>query len=131
MFRLLGTLRSATRGFGEARVDSVFARVAGSFFGGLDLRPLPALGLMWSKNIGYLGEGGAKMFFDFLGGGVDRSTGLRADFAAWRRGWWRSLIDDPLWHGRWMADVTKKSARLQATLWTSDNPRGRGVIPIV
>jgi menaquinone-9 beta-reductase len=124
-------LSSAMRGFGEARTDSVFARVAGSFFGGLDLRPLSALGLMWSKNIGYLSEEVARMFLDLLGGGVSKSTGLIADFAAWQRGWWKSLIDDPIWHGRWMADVVKKSARLQATLWISDNPRGRGLAPIV
>jgi len=124
-------LRAASRGYAQAESDPVFGRVAGSFFGGLDLRPLPALGLMWSRMLSYLGEGGAQIFLGSLSGRVKKSTELSGDVGAWQRGWWRSLIEDPLWHWRWLADVAKKSARLQATLWTSGNPRVRGLLPIV
>lgn len=124
-------LRAGTRGFAEAAADPVFARVAGSSFGGLDLRPLPILGQLWSRIIGYLGEGSAEMFLEFLSGRVNRPSGLIGDLGAWQRGWWRSLIDDPLWHASWLADVAKKSARLQVTLWTSGNPRVKDLLPIV
>jgi hypothetical protein len=117
-------LNAGTRGFAEATADPVFARVAGSLFGGPELRPLPILGHLWSKIVGYLAEGSARMLLDGSGGWI-------ADLGAWRRGWWRSLVDDPHWHVSWMADVAKKSARLQRTLWTSGNPRVRGLLPIV
>jgi len=121
-------LRAGMRGFEEARIDPMFARVAGSTFGGLELRPLPILGQLWSRIFGYLHEGSAQVLLDFLSGRFDRSGGLVGDAGAWQRGWWRSLIDDPLWHFSWLADVSKKSACLQPTLWTSDNPRVQGLL---
>ena len=107
-------------------VDPAFARVAGSAFGGLDLRPLPIVGLLWSKIIRYIGTGSAQMFRDFLSGKTDRPAEWIGDLGAWHRGWSRSLREDPLWHASWLADVARKSARLQATLWTSSNPRVSG-----
>jgi geranylgeranyl reductase family protein len=124
-------LNAVTHGFEEAATDPTFARVAGSSFGGLEIRPLPILTQVWSKIVGYLADGSARTFLDLLSGRVDTRGGWIGDLAAWQRGWWHSLIDDPRWHLSWMAEVAKKSARLQQTLWTSGNPRVRGLLPIV
>ena len=119
-------LRTGLRGFAQARADPAFARVAGCTFGGLELRPSNILAQVWFRIFGDISEGGAHMFLGFLHGRFDKPARLIGDFGAWQRGWWRSLIDDPLWTASWLADVTKKSANIQATLWTSGNPRVRG-----
>ncbi len=101
-------LRAGTHGFAEAAADPVFARVAGSTFGGLELRPLPILGQLWSRIVSYVGERSVQMLLDAMSGTHGRPDGLAGDFGAWQRGWWRSLADDPLWHASWMGDVAKK-----------------------
>jgi menaquinone-9 beta-reductase len=122
-------LRAGTRGFVEASTDPVFARIAGSTFGGLELRPMLILGQLWFRIFGYVNEGSAQVFMDFLSGRFDRRGGLIGDIGAWQRGWWRSLIDDPLWHASWCAEVAQKSACVQPTLLASGNPRIQGRRP--
>ena len=68
------------------------------------------------------------MFLGFLNGHIDRPARLIGDLRAWQRGWWRSMVDDPLWTASWLADVAKKWTSVQATLWKSDNPRARGML---
>ncbi|MBV9532052.1 MAG: hypothetical protein JO283_13525 [Bradyrhizobium sp.] len=120
-------LRAGLRGFAEANADPVLARIAGSTFGGLEVRPSLVLAQVWSRIFGDLSEGGAQIFLSFLSGRFDRPARLIGDFGAWQRGWWTSLIDDPLWTASWLADVAKKATSVQATLWASDNPRVRGI----
>lgn len=121
-------MRAVTRGFDEAAADPSFARVAGASFGGPDVRPLSILGQVWSKVLAHIGGGSAEMLSDFLSGRPPRPADWISDLAAWQRGWWRSLVDDPLWHAAWTADVVRKSLALQASLWTPGNPRLRGAI---
>lgn len=109
-------LRATQRGFAEATADPAFAQVAGSMFGGLNVRPLAIVEQIWSRIFAYLGQGA----------GLGNLRGVAGDFAAWERGWSRSLRDDPKWHFSWLADLAKKSARLQPSLWTAGNPRVRG-----
>src|SRR4029077_2579048 len=120
-------MRAGMRGFAEAGADPVFARVAGSTFGGLEVRPPLILTLVWSRIFGDLSAGGAQMFLGFLSGRFNKPTRLIGDFGAWQRGLWRSRIEDPVWTASWLADVAKKAARVQATLWASDNPRVKGI----
>lgn len=121
-------LRVGGRGFAEAKADAAFARVAGSTFGGPDVRPSLILEQVWSRIFGDLGEGGAQMFLGFLNGRADRPARLIGDLRAWQRGWWRSMMEDPLWTASWLADVAKKWASVQATLWSSGNPRAQGAL---
>jgi hypothetical protein len=109
-------LRATQRGFDEASTDPAFAEVAGSMFGGLNVRPLAIVEKIWSRIFAYIGQGA----------GLGNLRGVAGDFAAWERGWSRSLRDDPKWHFSWLADLAKKSARLQPTLWSGGNPRLRG-----
>src|SRR5260370_6395935 len=88
-------LRAGLRGFAEANADPVFARVAGSTFGGLEVRPSLILAQVWSRIFGDLSEGGAQMFLGFLNGRFNRPTRLIGDFAALHPGLCRSLIHYP------------------------------------
>lgn len=119
-------LRSGVQGFGQAGTDSSFARVAGSTFGGVELRPLSVLGQMGGKIFEYVAEGNAQMWLGLLGGRIQPADWL-LDFDAWQRGLRSSLADDAAWHWRWTLDVVKKVAALQAVLWKPGNPRLRGL----
>lgn len=119
-------LRATMRGFEQAKSDPDFARVAGSSFGGLDVQPLAIVGQIWSSILRYLGEGGAEALGDLMSGRGVRRGGLLGDLAAWERGWKSSLDHDRSWHFSWLADVARKAARLQTTLWRPDNPRVHG-----
>jgi hypothetical protein len=119
-------LRATLHGFEEAKGDPEFARVSGSAFGGLNVRPLAIVQQVWSKIFGYLGRGGALAFGDLISGGGRASAGLVGDMRAFERGWRASLSEDPRWHVSWLADVVKAAARAQTTLWTAGNPRVLG-----
>jgi geranylgeranyl reductase family protein len=121
-------LRATLRGFDEATRDPDFARVSGSAFGGLDVRPLAIVEQVWAKIFAYVGRGGAAAIGDLLGGRAGAGGGLAGDLLALERGWRASLAEDPRWHFSWLADVTKAAARAQATLWRPGNPRVLGPI---
>jgi geranylgeranyl reductase family protein len=119
-------LRAGMRGFARAMADPAFARVAGSTFGGPDVRPSLILEQVWAKIFGDVSEGGVQMFLSILDGRIDRPARLVDDLRAWQHGWWRSMTDDPLWTASWLADVAKKLASAQATFLRRDNPRAQG-----
>jgi hypothetical protein len=68
------------------------------------------------------------MSLGFVSGERSAQAGSLCDVKAWQRGWWHSIIDDPLWTTSWLADIAKKSMNVQATLWTADNPRVHGAL---
>jgi len=49
-----------------------------------------------------------------------------ADVPAWNYGWWRSFLDDPIWHVAWAADVARKWTWVGAALQGAADPRSRG-----
>lgn len=116
-------LSSAARGYAEAAHDPTFARVAGAYFGGLELRPLAVMGQVWAKIAAYVAEGSAEMVMDLVNGRTRRTGNFVDDFTVWQRGMSRSFLEDPRWHMSWLRDVAQRSARV---MWTSRNPRVRG-----
>jgi geranylgeranyl reductase family protein len=121
-------LRAGMRGFARAGSDPTFARVAGSTFGGLDVRPLSILAQIWSTFAADIARGCAQMSLGFVSGELGAQAGSLCDVKAWQRGWWRSIVEDPLWTASWLADIANKSTSVQATLWTADNPRVHGAL---
>lgn len=121
-------LRAGLRGFAKARSDPSFARIAGATFGGLEVRPVSIIAQIWSRIAADFAAECARTSVGFLGGRLSAQAGLLGDVAAWQRGWWRSMLDDPLWTASWLTDIVKKSAKIQATLWMADNPRVQGVL---
>ena len=107
-------LKALARGCDVAQGDRPFARTAGSYFGGLDVRPYGILGHMWGRIVLDL----ALLLPRLLSrgaGGSRRSGTTVADLLEWHTAWSRSLMDDPLWHLRWTMDVQRKWVRLLAT----------------
>ncbi len=119
-------LRAATRGFEEAAADPSYARVAGCWFGGLDLRPLSLLGQIWLRVLGYVAEGNAQMWLDLVSG-RSAPAGWLLDLDAWQRGLRRSLFEDPRWHVAWTRDVVRKAGALTSASLRPGNPRVRGL----
>jgi geranylgeranyl reductase family protein len=117
--------RATARGFTEARADPAFARMAGASFGGLDVRPLATVEAVWRRIFAHLC--GGLSIGELISGRGGFPSGVAGDLAAWERGWRSSLRADPAWHMAWLAEVAKKTVRLQTTLWTSSSPRLRGL----
>ena len=117
-------LSVVAQGCEMAMRDSVFARTGGAAFGGLDIRPLETVARMWVKSLGRFAGQGSRFASEVLTGRVT-AVPITADAARWQIGWLASLAEDPVWHARWMADVTAKWLRLSRTMRLRD-PRMRG-----
>lgn len=119
-------LRAVARGCRKATEDAEFARIAGSAFGGMEVRPLSILSQIWIKLVEDIGSAGVRLPLELLSGRPARLNAWLSDTAAWYEGWWRSALDDPLWHSAWAADVLHKWTRLVGTLDGPSDPRVRG-----
>jgi hypothetical protein len=129
-FRAFG-LRVLEHGFEKAQSSRSFGRVAGSAFGGLDIRPLEIGGRVLAASLGYVAAGGPMAIVELLAGRAGRSRGLIGDLSAWERGWRASLKDDPAWHWAWLADLTRAAGRLQPRSWATPDPRIRGALDLI
>jgi menaquinone-9 beta-reductase len=112
------------RGCALAMADRSFARVGGAAFGGLDVRPLEIMTRMWAKTAGVLMAGGGRVTADLAAGRLSAGSAL-LDMGRWSSAWWGSIAEDPVWHARWLADVTGKWLKLPRTVRLRD-PRTRG-----
>ena len=121
-------LETGRRMYAEASVDTEFARVAGATFGGLDVRPLPILAQIWTRSFTVLGEAGLQAALGFFGLGQPLAPRWGGAYAAWARGWRRSLTQDPGWTMSWLADLARASRAVQETVCIARSPRVEGDI---
>lgn len=125
-------LTTVARGCQKAAEDPDFARIAGSGFGGMDVRPLSILSRIWSTLIEDIGTAATGMLgagsHGSLGDDFARSTSWFRAIGSWNEGWWQSLLDDPLWHTAWAADVVHKWTRVAGTLGAGSDPRVEGPV---
>lgn len=119
-------LSVALRGCEEAARNPEFARVVGSTFGGMEVLPSAILMRIWVNTLKEISSDGGRMLLKLLSGKIDWPGGTMNDIGGLSRGWWQSLIADPLWHSAWTADVLQKWARLLETFMLSDDPRLQG-----
>lgn len=117
-------LRVVARGCGMAMQDATFARLGGAAFGGLDVRPLDVVSRIWMKGAGFVMTESGKLATDLAAGRIRFAPGFE-DMLQWYSGWWGSLAEDPVWHARWLGDVTRKWLRLPTTTRLRD-PRLQG-----
>jgi geranylgeranyl reductase family protein len=117
-------LSVVAQGCEMAMQDSGFARTGGAAFGGIDIRPLETVSRMWARSLGRFLGAGTRLAGELVKGRVT-AIPVIADAARWQVGWWASLAEDPVWHARWMADVTAKWLRLGRTIRLRD-PRIEG-----
>ncbi len=120
------------RGCEMAAADPDFARTAGSGFGGMDVRPLSILSHIWKKLTADLGASATGLFASGFGAPVDEplptaARWLRA-LGSWTEGWWRSAVDDPVWHAAWTADVFRKWTGVLERAGVESDPRVRGPV---
>ncbi len=117
------------RGCELAMRDKNFARLGGAPFGGIEVRPLDIVLQMWVKSAGQLAEDSGRFATDFLSGKTGAMSTAIADVGRWQTAWWSSVVEDPAWHSRWMADVTRKWLRLYKTTKLRD-PRTKGPVQV-
>ena len=88
-----------------AQTDPVFARKAGTYFGGVDVRPASVLTAVTAGVIDEMIRAWPLM----PSGGDGRSGGPGlGDLFAWQAAWARSLMADPVWHLRWAMEVQRR-----------------------
>lgn len=120
--------RITRRGFEEAARNPDFARVAGSGFGGLDIRPRDIIVQLWSRVFSAGLEDGIRLLAALIAGRPPRGDGLAGDVEAWQRAWRESLADDPAFHARWLADLGQALfALIPALRHGGMNPRRVGL----
>jgi len=111
-----------------AQSDTEFGRVAGGYFGGLDVRPpsiLAQIGLKMAEELILLFPRGFAA--PALGGSaVWRSL---VDLAEWQLAWTRSIVEEPVWTARWLGDVQRKWLRASAAMTMRNaDPRAAGLV---
>jgi menaquinone-9 beta-reductase len=114
-------LKALARGCELASGDPEFARTGSSYFGGVDVRPFGILGQMWIRVV----EDFALVWPRSLRGSGTETT--LTDLVGWQAALLRSLLTEPLWHTRWVADVQRKWLRLLSQPFHGEDPRYSGV----
>jgi geranylgeranyl reductase family protein len=118
-------LSMTKQGWQEAVDDPNFAEVAGTIFGGLDLRPAAVMGQFASKIATYLTKGSVAVMQDMMAGRIRHSRKYWDDLGLWQKGMRMSMVKDPKWHMAWVSDVASKASKLKMT---ADNPRVKGPV---
>ncbi len=111
----------------HAQEDVDFATTAGAGFGGIEIRPLGILGAVWA----HLARDVAGMARTVFGARRNRNALLAgfSELAEWQGAWWRSALEDPVWHGRWVMDVQRKWLQvLPLMAGDRSDPRLSGVL---
>jgi geranylgeranyl reductase family protein len=115
-------LKAFARGCEMAEQDEDFARTSGSFFGGIEIRPLGIIAQVWARSA----EDALLAWPRFFSGSRARSTSP-ADLLEWQTAAARSALSDPLAHLRWADELRKQWAGLLASGQRGD-PRASGVL---
>lgn len=102
-------LKALARGCQVAQADRDFARTSGSYFGGLEIRPLDIIGQVWQRSLVDL----LLAWPRFLAGERSNVT-TPGDLVRWQVSLGSSLLNDPSWHMRWTLDMERAWTRLLA-----------------
>jgi geranylgeranyl reductase family protein len=123
-------LRALARGCQLAQQDDDFARVSGSYFGGIELRPLDIIGQVWSRSLEDLLLAWRQVLPDRApGAGAEGHSVTPAELLDWPVALSHSLLSDPVWHVQWMRDMERQWRTLLATSASGvRDPRGAGLL---
>jgi geranylgeranyl reductase family protein len=121
-------LTALARGCELGQSNAEFARVGGSYFGGIDVRPFGILGEIWGRIAVDVALAWPRSLFGLGQSRGSRATGV-GDLVDWQAAWLSSFVADPVWHTRWLMDVQRKSTRLVSTLRSGGpDPRAAGLL---
>jgi geranylgeranyl reductase family protein len=101
-------LNAVRRGCNIANSDPDFARITGATFGGMQVDPHAIISQVWSKTVIDLADRGVQSMFGLLSGNSQDLFSAFSDLMVWQSSWLSSLLDDPVWHLGWSADVARK-----------------------
>jgi geranylgeranyl reductase family protein len=121
-------LSALVRGCELAQQDDRFAEVAGTYFGGLDIRPFDLLGKVSLRAMEEVLLAWPRLISAW--GGRPRQLGTSpSDMLDWTVALSRSMVEDPRWHMSWLGDMQRQWGRLlEATEGISRDPRAEGLI---
>jgi geranylgeranyl reductase family protein len=121
-------LRALARGCEIAQRDEDFARVSGSYFGGIEVRPLDIVGQVWSRSLGELLLAWRR-FMPGGGPGPESHGVTPSELLDWPLALSHSMLDDPAWHMQWMRDMEREWRKLLSTAARGgSDPRGAGLL---
>jgi geranylgeranyl reductase family protein len=121
-------LRALARGCELAASDPDFALTSGSYFGGLEIRPMTIITQVWRRSLEDLALAWPRMFGSVVGIERPQAAAAPRDMVDWQVALSRSLISDPVWHGRWLLELQRQWARCLASSQAPDH-RSAGVRP--
>jgi geranylgeranyl reductase family protein len=121
-------LKALAQGCRLATEDSAFARTSGSFFGGMEIRPIDILGQVWTHTITDALLAWPR-FLGLAGGPPGRRATSPGDLLEWQGALWRSALSEPRWHARWLFELQQSWSDLLATAsGAGGDPRAEGLL---
>ncbi len=124
-------LKALARGCQLAQQDDGFARVSGSYFGGIDIRPLDIIGQVWRHSLEDLLMAWPRLLGARPGErpGTGAGGATAADMLEWAGALSRSLLSDPAWHISWTRDMQRQWGALMASAQRGQvDPRAAGLL---
>lgn len=122
-------LKAFARGCELAQAEPEFARIAGSFFGGPEIRPFAILAQVWGRVArDILLPGGPRLPRAARTGLLAGRTSL-GDLLEWQIALSQSALSDPAWHTGWWIDMQRRWSGVLARGWDSrSDPRTAGLL---
>lgn len=108
-------LTALARGCELAQEDGDFARIGGSYFGGLDVQPYGILGRMWVQVAQDVLLAWPRFLSNTSGDGGTRKGTSLSDLLDWQFALSRSMLSDPVWHASWAIDIQRQWTSMLAT----------------
>jgi geranylgeranyl reductase family protein len=114
--------------YGLAETDPDFARTAGSYFGGAEVRPVSVIAQVWERALGRAMLA-SPLAFAQRASPAAASAPSPGGLIEWQLAAARSLLSDPAWHARWMVDVQRGWTGVLARAGRRD-PRAAGILDL-
>jgi hypothetical protein len=120
-------LKALARGYAAAQKGPTFARIAGPYFGGLEISPaiiLSQVSLNIASELAFVLPKSIEAFFNKDANPLFPSI---REMMSWHSSWCSSIFDDPVWHARWTLDLQRKWVKfLSSTKGSPIDPRADG-----
>ncbi|MFY9553670.1 MAG: NAD(P)/FAD-dependent oxidoreductase [Blastocatellia bacterium] len=122
-------LKAMVRGCEIAQRDSDFGRTTGAYFGGLEINPRGILSAVLINMLGDLATLGPRTLSAMLGSEPSPLLAAVGDTIEWQMSWWKSALNDPVWHASWAMDLQRKWLRFFSMMNNTErDPRFEGLV---
>ncbi len=123
-------LKAVARGCELAQQDEQFARTVGATFGGIEVSPINIAAKIWAKVAQELGTIGLRSLSGLMRGDASTAVAALRSIVGWQFEWWESMVNDPVWHTQWAADVATKWLNVAGNAFAAPtDPREGGLDP--